>query len=1290
MANRYWVGNGGNWNDTNHWSASSGGAGGASVPTSSDDVFFDANSFSQNNEVITLIYGWDTCQCRHIDFSGINRTGIKFSENSSRAGLFVYGNFVGSSNIGAPVDYKYPELHFMATSGAYTITLNGMGASARCFDRVYIGPGTTGNTSSWSLQDSFHLTDELHHESGTFNTNGQSLTARYFYCGRTGGYRATHTLTLGSSQITCSRLFFYNVVDLTLNYNTSKFIINATIGGWTTTCILDRDGVADITLYDLQFNNTVSVRSNFIVANTITVDKNIAVNIRYGMILTINSFSTDADIGNHITIQSDTPGNTASLVKTSGTVNINYAEIKDIVTSGGATFNVVDGVNLGNNTGIVFVYTAGASVSVAADSSSSGSKINPAEGASSCSATTSSAGCKVNYGTGDTTSALADASSDANYTVGSDGASAECAVTVSVAANYIVGAAGALSCAATAAGEMSLAVHSVVFEEGTTNLVTNPFLGGTYTGGLAENWTKNDTPTLTENSDTDYITYGDTSQRVQAVAADQGIYQAITVVSGQAHTSKVRVYIVSGSVFIRTRFGTVANNLTETITGAGWHEVIKSAVTDGVNGEILIVSSGGAAEFYIDAAQLEQKAYDTSFTDVVRQPDKLYYTLNNALFSACGGCLRYKPFHSSYDTPVATSRTLCAITNSDGSDVSYSIRHVYNGATSQIAFAKKGRSVLYSGAITFSPSDEIFVAWSDDPEEGKLRLSVGISGAALITVESTDTVPSSVVSTRVYLGCFAETAGHEADGCIRNLNIFNRGLSAVDMDDYYDEAQTLTVDSWCALRLFASDALTPESSNFWLSNVVDISSATDKQTGVVSWVGDSSAAGTAIIMRAQTSADGIVWSDLDLIGNGDYILNAASNASYVRLMAILQTTIAGNSPEVQEIILSFNQILNPLLLSTMPLTTSYSAVEYKDVLYITNGVDTPRKLSGLTMLTLGGTPPTGKFIALYKNHIMIAGDPTYPDRISYSGLDSPESWGVTDYDDVVTSEGDPITGLFLHGALDALVIAKMSSLHVLQGASVDSFTIRQVAGNIGIIAQDSVASTPVGVIFASTDGIYLFDGYNTVPIFGKLKNTWRTGINKKMLSKAVGIYYEGKYYLFIASSNSVLLDEVFVLDLEKDTRPWTRFSGWEVASAAIYKEYNEAYLLLGDSDGQIHKFSEDLVTDNGVGITAYVETRDTDGGSLEVIKRFRQLFVDSSNTENININLIVDKQPSLTAPVTKVTGKQLAVKRVIPSQYGVNLGRTLGVKATITAATHDFTLYSLVMEAMTKRMRADV
>ncbi|MDW7691332.1 T9SS type A sorting domain-containing protein [Flammeovirgaceae bacterium SG7u.111] len=53
-AQRYWVGGTGNWSDTNHWSTASGGAGGATIPSSSEDAIFDANSFTAGGQIVTL------------------------------------------------------------------------------------------------------------------------------------------------------------------------------------------------------------------------------------------------------------------------------------------------------------------------------------------------------------------------------------------------------------------------------------------------------------------------------------------------------------------------------------------------------------------------------------------------------------------------------------------------------------------------------------------------------------------------------------------------------------------------------------------------------------------------------------------------------------------------------------------------------------------------------------------------------------------------------------------------------------------------------------------------------------------------------------------------------------------------------------------------------------------------------------------------------------------------------------------------------------------------------------
>ena len=62
-AGRYWVGGTGNWSDTAHWSETSGGASGVSLPTGSDHVHFDANSGAGIATVNATAY------CLDLDFT---------------------------------------------------------------------------------------------------------------------------------------------------------------------------------------------------------------------------------------------------------------------------------------------------------------------------------------------------------------------------------------------------------------------------------------------------------------------------------------------------------------------------------------------------------------------------------------------------------------------------------------------------------------------------------------------------------------------------------------------------------------------------------------------------------------------------------------------------------------------------------------------------------------------------------------------------------------------------------------------------------------------------------------------------------------------------------------------------------------------------------------------------------------------------------------------------------------------------------------------------------------------
>ncbi|MBU6121973.1 beta strand repeat-containing protein [Hymenobacter siberiensis] len=67
-ANYYWVGGTGLWNDLDHWASSSGGsATHDQVPQSTDNVYFDANSFTASNQTITIDA---TVTCFDMDWTG--------------------------------------------------------------------------------------------------------------------------------------------------------------------------------------------------------------------------------------------------------------------------------------------------------------------------------------------------------------------------------------------------------------------------------------------------------------------------------------------------------------------------------------------------------------------------------------------------------------------------------------------------------------------------------------------------------------------------------------------------------------------------------------------------------------------------------------------------------------------------------------------------------------------------------------------------------------------------------------------------------------------------------------------------------------------------------------------------------------------------------------------------------------------------------------------------------------------------------------------------------------------
>lgn len=85
----YWVNGSGNWNDGSHWSLSSGGNGGAGVPTLSNDVVFNKKSFTEKGAVVSITA---PAYCNNLTWKGTEKFAPSLQGGKSSS-LLISGQF---------------------------------------------------------------------------------------------------------------------------------------------------------------------------------------------------------------------------------------------------------------------------------------------------------------------------------------------------------------------------------------------------------------------------------------------------------------------------------------------------------------------------------------------------------------------------------------------------------------------------------------------------------------------------------------------------------------------------------------------------------------------------------------------------------------------------------------------------------------------------------------------------------------------------------------------------------------------------------------------------------------------------------------------------------------------------------------------------------------------------------------------------------------------------------------------------------------------------------------------
>ena len=317
MADRYWVGGTAAWDGTagTKWATTDGGAGGASVPTSADAVFFTALSGANTVVISTGNTGAQSITCTGFTGTLAGSAAITVS---------------GSVTLVAGMGFTYTNIITINATGTLTTagkSLQGLNVAAPS------GTVTLGDALTIAAND-------LQITSGTFTTANYNITSP--------NLRSTNsnvrTINLGSSTVTLTSTPAVNFAvntNLTFNAGTSTIVCSAassqTISGST-------PNTPGVTFYNVSFTSTAASITDTIEGNntfnnlSVTATSSAGIKqVAFAGSQTINgTLSTTGTAGNRRVWFRGTTYGIAQTLTINATPSLTDADFRDIYVIGTA------------------------------------------------------------------------------------------------------------------------------------------------------------------------------------------------------------------------------------------------------------------------------------------------------------------------------------------------------------------------------------------------------------------------------------------------------------------------------------------------------------------------------------------------------------------------------------------------------------------------------------------------------------------------------------------------------------------------------------------------------------------------------------------------------------------------------------------------------------------------------------------------------------------------------------------------------------------------------------------
>tara|TARA_R110000824_G_scaffold27954_5_gene94319 strand:- start:2163 stop:4331 length:2169 start_codon:yes stop_codon:yes gene_type:complete len=307
----------------------------------------------------------------------------------------------------------------------------------------------------------------------------------------------------------------------------------------------------------------------------------------------------------------------------------------------------------------------------------------------------------------------------------------------------------------------------------------------------------------------------------------------------------------------------------------------------------------------------------------------------------------------------------------------------------------------------------------------------------------------------------------------------------------------------------------------------------------------------------------------------------------------------------------------------------------------------------------GDWPQNSTNMAVYKNTVFVADDMT--SEIRYSRPLHPEVFppgNVFNFSDTQTSL---ITGMY--PTRDSLVIFKLRGVYLIKGDPNNGFFGQTLSTDIGCIASQSIREIPgVGLVFMSSDGIYVLDGTlaNTgsptsfIKLSQGLRNIF-SRINFEFAESFRSVIYhrDREYWCSVCLDNKTVPDTI--LKFSYEVGAWSVYDQTQTAGMIELQGY-KGYLVFAGSNSDADNGPRGLYVYGSVNekhklgtVAPVYETVNIPFNSVwESFSpaRVQTRVVGYGNT--VNMSVFVNREPATVATTASGTQKRALEDNLFP------------------------------------------